>query len=271
MIAAGGGSLAYANIARANNASSGRLTLSYAGDGDIDPYNGVVVTDLAADIAAGFERFTGGAEEIIGTGNDDVLGGSAETTLLRGGGGDDTLTITALDGVTVEGDGGDDTLGYLSASNDVTLDASELTENGATASFTSIETALIEAADGLSSDIAIDASAFTGSAILQGGDGDDMITGTTQGDYIVASGGTDSIVGGGGGDTYAGEEVAGDWSVADTSGGAGITVTKPGGTDTLTGDFVEVRLVGDDSDNSFDASGLTGSMRCSSAARATTR
>ena len=52
-------------------------------------------------------------------------------------------------------------------------------------------------------DFTLDASGFSGSAILQGGTGNDTLIGSQGPDTLEGGAGNDSLVGGGGGDTFA--------------------------------------------------------------------
>ncbi|MBR9765130.1 MAG: calcium-binding protein, partial [Rhodobacteraceae bacterium] len=266
VVVSGALTLGYSNIQRGSNAGSSRLTLTYAGDGnDYGEYTGDVITDLMEGAVAGFQQFSGAVHVLIGSSKNDALTGGEATEVIRGLSGDDLLAIGDIDFTsvtpTIEGGAGTDTLGYGYASQDIFVldDGFHLVSAAGdlAASYTGISDVVLLAKDGLATGITLDASAFTlGSVALRGGDGADSLIGSAGDDSFQASMGADAITGTDGTDRYYAIDVAGNWTVVDAS--ADIHVTKnTGDTDTLSGTFDQLTLSGDESDNTFDASGLT--------------
>ncbi len=154
---------------------------------------------------------TGDTTISAGTGNDTIVGGSGDD-IIYGGTGDSTIsggtgsvTISAGGGDDVlSGDGFDSWLIFYGSTNMTLTDTTFSTSGGSLpASVTKIsgfQHAILAAGTG---DFTLDASGFSGSAILQGGIGNDTLIGAGGPDTLVGGAGNDSLVGGGGGDTFA--------------------------------------------------------------------
>ena len=70
-------------------------------------------------------------------------------------------------------------------------------------------------------DFTLDASGFSGSAILQGGTGDDTLIGSTGPDTLEGGTGNDSLVGGGADDTFAfNSDSSGSQTIYEPAGGS---------------------------------------------------
>ena len=148
-------------------------------------------------IAAG----TGNDSIVGGTGNDIIYGGPGASTIsggtgnatISGGGGDDVLI----------GGGLDSWLMFYGSTNMTLTDTTFSTTGGSSPSVSTIsgfQHAILAAGTG---DFILDASAFSGSAILLGGTGNDTLIGAQGPDTLEGGSGNDSLVGGGGGDTFA--------------------------------------------------------------------
>ncbi len=265
VVVAGGASLAYSSIARAQNAGTRPLTLSYLGNGGtIGTYGGDVIVDLTIEEAAGFSEFKGAVNTLIGTNKNDSLIGNASTTLIQAHDGNDLLGFVNLDGAVAQGGAGVDTVGYRYAQGTVTLLAGSLAQTGASsgngvATLSGISKAVILAQESLTTAVVINAAAFAGSTVLQGGGGIDTLTsglGTENG--FLASAGSDSLT-----NTstsaayYMTDNASGDWTVSDFETDK-IQVANDGVfTDTLVGVFNQIRIGGDENANIMTAAALT--------------
>ncbi len=137
----------------------------------------------------------GTGDDIIygGTGDSTISGGTGNST-ISGGGGDDVLS----------GGGFDSWLMFYGSTNMTLTNTTFSTSGGSSAASVStisgFQHAILAAGTG---DFTLDASGFSGSAILQGGIGDDTLIGASGPDTLEGGAGNDSLVGGGGGDTFA--------------------------------------------------------------------
>ncbi|MCX7424011.1 MAG: cadherin domain-containing protein [Planctomycetia bacterium] len=185
--------------------------------------------------------FTTGTVALSGlNGNDTLLGGSLNdsimggdgTDVLNGGAGNDTVDGGAGDGDSVTGGQGDDSLLGGSGVGDVlvkfingtaTLTNTTVTNLGATGSGTDTYTGfeLASLTGGGGNDV-INATAYIGTLVLNGGDGNDvlqagtgsntlnggagadMLTGNTGNDSLIGGADNDILIGGVGNDTLAG-------------------------------------------------------------------
>ncbi len=155
-----------------------------------------------------------------GTGNDIIYGGPGYNT-ISGGGGNVTIvggvgydsnlgggtsdTIFATNGNDVlEGSGFDSWLMDFGSQNMTLSDTTLSTSGGglpaSVSTLSGFQNVLLAAGSG---DFTLDASAFSGGAILQGGTGNDTLIGSRGPDTLEGGTGNDSLSGGGGGDTFA--------------------------------------------------------------------
>ena len=154
---------------------------------------------------------TGNTTITAGTGNDSITGGSGND-IIYGGPGDNTIS-GGTGNVTISGGGGNDVLsggGFDSwlmfyGSKNMTLTNTTFSTSGgglpaSVSTISGFQNAILAAGTG---DFTLDASGFSGSAILQGGTGDDTLIGSSGPDTLEGGAGNDSLVGGGGGDTFA--------------------------------------------------------------------
>ena len=154
---------------------------------------------------------TGDDTIAAGTGNDSIVGGSGDD-IIYGGHGDSTIS-GGTGNVTISGGGGNDVLiggGFDSwlmfyGSTNMTLTNTTFSTSGgglttSVSTISGFQHAILAAGTG---DFTLDASGFSGSAILQGGTGDDTLIGSQGPDTLEGGSGNDSLVGGGGGDTFA--------------------------------------------------------------------
>ncbi len=146
-----------------------------------------------------------------GTGNDSIVGGSGDDVIYGGPG---ASTISGGTGnATISGGGGSDVLiggGFDSwlmfyGSTNMTLTDTTFSTTGGSlpasvSTISGFQHAILAAGAG---DFTLDASAFSGSAILQAGTGNDTLIGAQGPDTLEGGSGNDSLVGGGGGDTFA--------------------------------------------------------------------
>ncbi|MEM9089156.1 MAG: FG-GAP-like repeat-containing protein [Cyanobacteria bacterium P01_F01_bin.53] len=130
-----------------------------------------------------------------GSGNDYVDGGWWHDT-LEGGAGDDMLSGWQGDD-NIDGGAGYDTL-VDSADSDFVLTDSSLTGHG-NDTLNSIEKAILKGGD---SNNTLDASAFSGAAHLDGGTGNDVVTGGGGDDTLESHVGNDRLTGNGGRDRF---------------------------------------------------------------------
>ncbi len=146
-----------------------------------------------------------------GTGLDSILGGSGDDLIYGGTG--DSMISGGTGSSTISGGGGSDELigngvdSWLMfyGSTNMTLTNSTFSTSGGTvpasvSAISGFRGAILAAGTG---DFTLDASGFSGSAILQGGIGDDTLIGASGPDTLYGGAGDDSLVGGGGGDTFA--------------------------------------------------------------------
>jgi Ca2+-binding RTX toxin-like protein len=149
-------------------------------------------------IAAG----TGDDSIVGGTGDDVIYGGTGDSTISAGTG---NATISGGGGSDVlEGGGPDSWLMFYGSTNMTLTNTTFSTTGGGMApsvsSISGFKHAILAAGNG---NFTLDASGFSGSAILQGGTGDDTLIGASGPDTLIGGSGNDSLVGGGGGDTFA--------------------------------------------------------------------
>ncbi|MCS7090886.1 MAG: Calx-beta domain-containing protein [Verrucomicrobiota bacterium] len=148
-------------------------------------------------------------ENLIGGSGDDVLRGNNLDNTLTGGRGQDIL----------DGGGGSD-LVYEMADANFVLTNGALNIGVSTDTLISIERATLMGGPGNNT---LDASAFSGSATLMGGAGDDVLIGGTGADVLVGGAGNDLLRGGPGHDTYRfdADEGLGTDTVDEAAGGGG--------------------------------------------------
>ena len=159
-------------------------------------------TDVLLDGGNGDDTLTGGA------GDDWLMGGAGADTLSGGAGNDvlfiDTDDLTAGD---VQGDDGFD-IAFVEGTDAVTID---LAARGLEAVFAS------DGADSLTSSTAAGVNAY-----LDGGDGDDALTGGAGDDWLIGGAGADTLSGGAGDDVLFID--GGDMATGSVLGGAGIDI-----------------------------------------------
>ena len=148
--------------------------------------------------------FGGPGDNMIsgGGGNVTVIGGVGYDTNLGGGTTDSVFSSNGND--VIEGGGFDSWLLDFGSQN-MMLTNSTLTTSGgglpaSSSTISGFQHVILAAGTG---DFTLDASGFSGSAILQGGTGDDTLIGASGPDTLEGGTGNDSLAGGGGGDTFA--------------------------------------------------------------------
>ena len=143
-------------------------------------------------IAAG----TGDDSITGGSGNDIIYGGAGDSMIAAGTG---NATITAGGGSDVLSGGGFDSWLMFYGSTNMTLSNTSFSTSGGSlpasvSKISGFQHAILAAGPG---DFTLDASGFSGSAILQGGTGNDTLIGAHGPDTLVGGSGNDSLAGGG--------------------------------------------------------------------------
>ncbi len=214
-----------------------------------------------------------GIDAIDGGAGDDTITGSANNDRIIGGTGNDTLF----------GNAGDDTFLFASGAGSDTIDGGadydtiEVTAANATltwGSFTNIEAISSGGfanakivGTGLNDAIDLSAYTLTGIASIDGGSGNDVITGTDGADTLIGGKGNDTIDGGDGDDVFLFASGAGTDTII---GGAGIDTVRASAANTLitwgafsgieavSGDnFTGVKIVGTTGADTIDLTGVT--------------
>ena len=131
----------------------------------------------------------GGADTLTGGAGNDLLSGGAGADTLRAGAGDDILFVDADDFATGAVDGGAGTdVAFVEGDTGVTVNLARHN---------------LEVLFGSEGDDTLSTSGATG-VLIDGGDGDDTITGSAGNDSLFGSAGDDTITGGGGNDVLDG-------------------------------------------------------------------
>jgi hypothetical protein len=206
---------------------TGRIQVFGLAGNDTITLTAAVTKQTVLDGGAGNDRITGGA------GNDRITGGAGDDTLIGGAGTDRVVESTGLDFV---------------------LTNTTLVGNGNDA-LSLIETATLT---GDSGNNRIDASAFTGAAILDGGAGDDTLIGGLGADTLLGGDGDDTLTGGAGNDSLQG---GADQDTLLEAGNVSFVLSDAKltglGTDTL-GGLEHAQLTGGALANGFTLNGWTG-------------
>ena len=227
-------------------------TFQILGNGGNDVLNGTafVAPNLNAVILSGGngnDTLSGGngPDNLDGGAGDDVLIGNAGNDVLDGGAGDDKLTGNAGNDSLLGGIGSD-TVNASGGMNYILTDTSLMGDGSDTLG--QIEAALLTTGN---LDSSIDASAFSGSgtSTLNGGNGNDVIIGSSSNDIINGGAGNDTLQGGGGNDIINGgagnDAIAGQAGDDMLFGGDGNDVISGGvGNDTLKGGIGNDVLIG---------------------------
>jgi Ca2+-binding RTX toxin-like protein len=189
------------DLFRANVAANGTLTnTSFVGEGT-DTLVGIDRAELTGNANANVISAStfNNPVTIDGLNGNDVIAGGPKADLLKGAGGDDR--IDGNDGNdTIDGGagGGIDTVDEERSANFVLTDTSLKIGLLETDTLIDIERADLLAGDGNDD---IDAAGFTGPTTLDGGAGNDEITGTNNDDSILGGAGNDTVSGLGGADS----------------------------------------------------------------------
>lgn len=219
------------SIERANlTGGSGNDTINASAFTGTTTLNGLGGDDTLTG-GSGVDTISGGDDEdtLVGNGGNDILNGDNGNDTLNGGSGNDTLN---------GGAGTDTVVQTVNASQ--TLTNTSLTGNG-TDTLSSIEIAILT---GGASNNTLNATAFTGIAMLLGLDGTDTLTGGSGNDILDGGNGNDSLTGNAGNDTITGGAgtdsltggVGDDTYTFDTDSALGtdtVTEAAAGGIDTL--------------------------------------
>ena len=166
-------------------------------------------TDVHVNLNAGTATGTGGIsniQNVIGGAGNDALTGDASPNILVGGAGNDHLS-GGMGSDTLDGGEGTDTVAEARDADLIIKDTSLSVGTEVEDVLASIEKANLT---GGASDNTMDASGFTGSAILSGGEGDDTFT---------LGLGTYAIDGGAGSDKLVAPNSSNSWEVTDLDAG----------------------------------------------------
>jgi Ca2+-binding RTX toxin-like protein len=160
-------------------------------------------TDVDADLGAGTSTGTGGVsniQNVTGGSGSDMLAGDEADNILVGGAGEDTLSGGSGQDNLVGGDDSD-TLAESRDADFTLTDGSLTIGSEGTDTFTGIDKVELTGRMGANR---MDASGYTGNAVLTGEDGADI---------FIAGTGTITYVGGIGNDTLQGEDQANLWDI----------------------------------------------------------
>ena len=204
-----------------------------------DLITGTALADVSDDLRGG-----SGDDTIVGLAGNDVLSGGAGNDALSGGDGDDTFLVA---GAEAKGDSFNGGLGLDTISVTGTADVT-LTSFNSTAS--SIEAwqgngAAIVGTTAIDTISLAGLSSISGLAFVDGGGGDDILTGSNLADDLRGGAGNDTLIG------LAGNDIL--------SGGAGNDILSGGdGNDTLIGGAGNDALQGGAGDDAFVIAGTEG-------------
>ncbi len=187
-----------------------------------------------------------GSDFLGGDSGNDVLRGDSGNDTLDGGAGSDSIAGGAGTDILVEQDGsGDDT--YAGGADNDTLDYGAVTGDVA-----------VDLLQGTATGAGIGNDTLTAIENIQGGAGNDAITGDDSANTLTGGGGNDSLAGGLGDDVFTGAEDSGDDTYA---GGEGIdTVDFTGVSDVVAADLAAgtVTVAGLGTDALLDIERLVG-------------
>ena len=175
--------------------------------------------DFTSTTLTAITKIDGGAgnDTILGSAGADTILGSGGDDSLNGGGGNDTLQYTGTSNGfdAVDGGSGTDTISALANSTIIGLSSLTGVETISGGSFTGVNIAGSGNADTLN----FGSTTLTAITKIDGGLGNDTITGSANADTILGSGGDDSIAAGGGNDVIQYTGTANGFDAVD--GGAG--------------------------------------------------
>src|SRR6056297_1234029 len=193
------------------------LSLSTTSDaGALNSLTGIALDNLVLDVTLNGSVEAGAGDDTIlaGVGSDtvnagdgnDLLDGGAGNDILNGGAGDDTL-IGGVGADTLNGGAGLDVVNYATSCAAVTVDLSTMTATGGDATGD-----VLSGVDGITgSDFNDTLTGFDGvfdggttTNFIDGGAGDDSISGLGGGDTLLGGAGDDSMSGDSGDDTIIG-------------------------------------------------------------------
>ncbi len=198
---------------------------------DYSAYSTSVIANLGTYMATGVGSVIN-IDGVRGGSGDDLLVGSSYGDILEGGAGSDTLDGQAGDDTLIGGWGKDSLIGGIGTSDVVVVARdTDIALTGTTLSFGGVvedTLAGIEKAQlsGGGSANTINASQFTGTVTLIGGDGNDTLTANAGNDSLDGGTGDDSLIGGTGADTLlggSGSDLLDDSPIGNTIGGGADT------------------------------------------------
>lgn len=211
---AGDDSFAFADGVSAGSVSGGADTDTL----DYSAYTTGVTVNLAAGTASNLTSFVTGIESILGGSGDDSLTGSVGDDTLNGGAGNDTLSGGLGNDSLIGGADTDRVVESVSGTSTLTDALLTGKTGGGTDDLDSIEEASLTGGNGNDT---ISAAAFGGNATLNGGNGADLLTGSSQADSLNGGAGNDTLLAGDGDDSL-------------TGGAGNDSLNGEGGQDTLT-------------------------------------
>jgi len=179
---------------------------TFAGELVINAGDGADIVDLSSGSVAatvngddGNDTLTGGSgnDQLVGNSGDDVVSGGGGDDNVIGGAGRDTVSGGTGNNI-VDGNGTSFDVLIEEVAGNVVLTDGLLTWDTGSNTLTRVEGVVLVGSSGSDT---LDASAFTLFGVrLEGGDGDDVILGTSLNDVIFADGGNDFVAAGSGND-----------------------------------------------------------------------
>ncbi len=223
----------HGTVEQSTSAATGLVGDVFVGGVGVDTFTGTVVTDIASG--------GGGNDTLNGNAGNDTLTGGADNDTVNGDGGNDLIQVGVGDGFdAVNGGAGTDTIAATGANTQIGLRSIAGIEQITSALFGGVTISGTTGVENLN----FGGVTLTGIVSINGGGGNDVISGSAAADDIRGGSGNDTLNGNGGIDTIRGG----------------------GGTDTITpgaGNDVVVFAIGDGTNrvNGFDANPTGGQDR----------
>ena len=226
------------------------------------------VLDFTSVTLTGIVRIDGGGgdDTIIGSGAADMILGAAGDDILSGGLGNDTFQVsgTTAGFDTYDGGGGTDTISATANSTAIGLKSVSGIETISAGSFTGVYILGSANADSLN----FTGVTLTGIVRIDGGSGNDVITGSGSADTILGGVGDDSLAGGLGNDSFQVSGTTGGFDAYDGGGGTdtisataastAIGISALTGIETITGgSFSGVYIRGSGNADTLDFGAVT--------------
>lgn len=167
-----------------------------------DKVGAVANSILIAVGGSGADTITGGtgANVLYGAGGADYITGSAGNDTVYGDSGDDTIIIAAVSDGTDKyyGGAGTDWLDLTASNGNYTIDIDTTADDGESSENDLVYTDIENIAGGDGNDVLTGSSSAN---VLRGGSGNDSLVGGSGDDILIGEAGNDTLVGGAGDDT----------------------------------------------------------------------